>query len=371
MSIAGTTKIVNNGADLDHFVLVVAGDGFTAADQAAFEATTNSFVTTLQATPPFDEAAVWERINVYRLDVHSTESGADNPLSCPDDDPTYVHIPPESAVTDYEAAYCNYGSRRLLILQNEADLLADLDVHVPAWDAVVVAVNHQEYGGSGNDAAGVGVYSLDPLAAQIAIHEFAHVLGLEDEYDYDNQTYVYAEPTEPNVTTDLTASKWSTFLTAVNMPTWSSTNCAVSNEGVPDPEPGAVGLYEGAATYHCGIYRPTHDCMMRHLGVPFCVVCDTAIRDYLSSAFYFNDDACFVASAVYGDPEHPDVRTLRAWRDRHLAEDARGRWAMSALASAYRTIGPPCARATRQRPWLARSLRRTVFGPLASMLRRN
>ena len=30
-TVVGATKIVDHGPDLDHFVLIVAGDGFTAA----------------------------------------------------------------------------------------------------------------------------------------------------------------------------------------------------------------------------------------------------------------------------------------------------------------------------------------------------
>jgi hypothetical protein len=161
-------------------------------------------------------------------------------------------------------------------------------------------------------------------------------------------------------------------VTAANLPTWSSPDCTVSNEGVADPEPGAVGLYEGAQYYHCGIYRPQGDCMMRHLGVPFCAVCDAYIRDFLANPFHVGPSSspCFVATAVYADAGHPDVVALRAWRDRHLAADARARPAMRLLAAAYERIGPACARFTATRPRLAASLRRVVFAPLARALSR-
>jgi hypothetical protein len=34
------------------------------------------FLADLQATTPYDDPTVWERFNVYRLDIDSNESGA-------------------------------------------------------------------------------------------------------------------------------------------------------------------------------------------------------------------------------------------------------------------------------------------------------
>jgi hypothetical protein len=48
---------------------------------------------------------------------------------------------------------------------------------------------------------------------------------------------------------------------------------------------------------------------------------------------------CFVATAVYGDPTHPDVRDLRRFRDQILVRHAAGR----AFIRAYRVVGPRLA----------------------------
>jgi hypothetical protein len=158
-----------------------------------------------------------------------------------------------------------------------------------------------------------------------------------------------AEPSEPNVTTNTSVVKWSAFVTATNIPTWSSSDCTISNEGVADPEPGAVGLYHY---------------------VSFCVVCDNHIRDHLSRPFFVETAQCLIATAVYGDPQHADVRQIRAWRDSHLRPGARGRPAMRLLAGAYRLLGPPVAGALSDHPRLASAARRVVFTPLASAIRR-
>ncbi|WP_055645501.1 M64 family metallopeptidase [Streptomyces venezuelae] len=40
---------------------------------------------------------------------------------------------------------------------------------------------------------------------------------------------------------------------------------------------GTIGAFEGAGYYHCGLYRPAFNCMMRNL-TPFCAVCQGVIR---------------------------------------------------------------------------------------------
>jgi hypothetical protein len=334
----------------------------------------DALLTDLQATAPYSDPAVWQRINVYRLDVHSDESGAINPSTCGDDPAGFVPAQPLTADTYFQSSFCTNATRRLLTVADVLALMGDLDTHVSAWDAAVVIVNHQEYGGSGDGFNGIAVCSLAPAATQIAIHELGHALGLADEYDDDDDQWTGSEPDEPNATTSTTAAgKWGAIVTAANLPTWVNPDCTVSNEGVADPEPGAVGTYGGAMRARCGIYRPTHDCMMRHLGVPFCVVCDTYIRDFMADPFHGGPQStspCFVSSAVYGDAGHPDVVALRDWRDRHLEPGARGRAAMRALDAAYARVGPACAGFAEGRPRLARALRRFVFAPAARALRR-
>ena len=49
---------------------------------------------------------------------------------------------------------------------------------------------------------------------------------------------------------------------------------------------------------------------------------------------------CFVATAVYGDPWHPDVVDLRRYRDEILVKHAAGR----GFVRAYWVVGPKLAR---------------------------
>jgi hypothetical protein len=368
--VAGATRIVDHGGtSLTRWTLVITGDGFTAAEQTDFEDAVGRFLVALQATAPFDDPAVWFKVEVYRLDAHSPQSGALNPATCGDDPSGYVPLPPATADTCFDATYCTADTRRLLTVDDEA-VIEQANAHVPGWDAIVVLVNHQEYGGSGDAPNGIAVCSLAAAAAEIAIHELGHVLGLADEYDDLGGTFTEGEPSEPNVTISLTADKWSAQVTAAALPTLTNASCTPRALDATDPEPGAIGLYAGGKRFSCGIYSPTFNCKMRTLGLPFCVVCQEHLRARLDGFYYVQAASCFVATAVYGDPSHPDVATLRAWRDRHLRPGARGRGAMRLLAAIYTVAGPLLARLVMLQPPLGDLLRRRIFQPWAARLRR-
>ena len=88
------------------------------------------------------------------------------------------------------------------------------------------------------------------------------------------------------------------------------------------------------------------------------------------AAFDDTDSTCFVATAVYDDPNHPEVAMLRRLRDHRIAPDACGRRLALAVVSLYHRIGPPLALRVRGRPRLAALLRRGVFTPIARAVRR-
>lgn len=73
---------------------------------------------------------------------------------------------------------------------------------------------------------------------------------------------------------------------------------------------------------------------------------------------------CFVATAAYGDPSHPDVEVLRRFRDRYLMRSRAGR----AFVGLYYRYSPPLARFVAKRPAL-RALSRAVLGPAVTLSR--
>jgi hypothetical protein len=61
-----------------------------------------------------------------------------------------------------------------------------------------------------------------------------------------------------------------------------------------------------------------------------------------------SSSGCFVATAVYGDPWHPDVCLLRRYRETVLRKHAAGR----AFIALYARFGPHAATLVKSRPWL-------------------
>ena len=372
-TIVGTTKVVDHGPNGDKWNLVVLGDGFRAADQADYTAAVTALVNTLKATAPFD--GVWDRINVHRVDVHSTDAGADDPAACADGS-SPAGGTAVTAKTYFDSSFCNSGIRRLLV-PDQALGVTTANAQVPGWDAILMIVNSTEFGGSGGTLA---TYSLAPAAIEIAIHEMGHAaFGLADEYEYftgcasgeaGHDTHPNTEPTEPNITveTDRTKLKWRHLVDAATaIPTTRNADCTKCDPQANPVAADTVGLFEGAHYFHCGAFRPSYDCRMRTLGVAYCKVCQETIRNKLR---HTSKPSCFVATAVYPDAGHPDVVALRSWRDRRLAPSARGHRAMAAVMTVYERVGPRLAGHVRGRRRIARVLRLGLFAPLAGLVRR-
>lgn len=278
-TVIGTTQIVNHGPASDRWNLVIVAEGYQQAQMALFATHAQQFVNALFATPPFDTLQC--AINVFRVDVASTDEGADDPVACGGTGAVRA--------TYFDARYCNSGIRRLLVVNN----LTVLDVanaEVPQWHQILVIVNSNIHGGSGGQP---GVTAVAGAWESTAIHEIGHsAFGLADEYEYwagcgidtTRDTHPGPEPAEPNVTksTDRTTMKWKELVfPATPMPTTANADCTQCD---PQPNPVAadtVGTFEGARYYHCAIYRPQFDCMMRNFA-PFCAVCRKRIRETLT-----------------------------------------------------------------------------------------
>jgi hypothetical protein len=286
-SVTGSLKIVDHGADALRFNVVVLGDGYRSAEMAKFHADVQAFVDALRQNAPFD--ALWCGINVYRIDVASTDSGADDPVACGDGTAGSGVV----ARTYFDATFCGNTAIRRLLTCDTASARSVAQAHVPAAHVIMVIVNSAQYGGSGGDVA---TFSSAPGAYEIALHEMGHTaFGLADEYESyagcasgetGHDVYTGAEPAEPNVTrnTNRATIKWRSVLTSTTdaLPTTANANCAQC-DAQPNPRaPDYVGAYEGARYMHCGCYRPSYDCRMRTLGMPFCAACRKAIRDALA-----------------------------------------------------------------------------------------
>ena len=280
-AVLGTTQIYGSAPRNRALNVVLLAEGFTAAQQTDFDNACDAFVSTLQTAPPFDQ--LLPGVNVFRVNVQSTDSGADDPASAGGTGAT--------ARTYFDATFGANGLRRLLVC-NTTTALQVAAAEVPEFTVAVVVVDSPVYGGSGGS---VPTYSLAMGATDIALHETGHsVFGFADEYAFyagGNETghdhHPRGEPTEPNVTTnsDRATLKWRWAVAAATpIPTMTNPDCS-QVDGRPSPvPPGTVGLFEGAHYYHCGAYRAEYHCKMRGLGAPFCRVCRQVIANRLAPA---------------------------------------------------------------------------------------
>jgi hypothetical protein len=268
-TVGATVKVVDHGPERLRWDLVLLGDGYRAAELRRFHQDVERFCAeVLRPTPPFDE--LWPAINVHRIDVTSTQSGADDPCA---------GVGPVR--TFFDAIFCDpvWGSSDRLLTVNEplAKQVADA---VRFRNAILVLVNAgDKRGGSGAPEVAV---SSSAYAHDIALHELAHsAFGLADEYE--ESQVGGPEPRQLNVTRDpkRATNKWRDLVAASTpMPTACNDDCPACRPPEDPPPPDAVGAYEGAYYRHCGFYRPFPDCYMR-FSHAFCPVCARVIRQTL------------------------------------------------------------------------------------------
>jgi hypothetical protein len=285
-AVGNTTRIIDNGPATRRWNLVIVSEGYQAGEMPQFALDAQNLVTALFATPPFSEPAgsghLFDAINVFQIDVTSTDSGADDPTDCGGTGAT--------PATYFDAEFCGYGVPRLLLV-NESSVLSVVNARVPKRHAIVVLVNSTIFGGSGGSVA---VASRHPQSLQIALHELGHSpFGLADEYEYyegcgidfGQDRHSATEPSEPNVTTKRTRAtiKWRNLIAgATAVLTTTNLNCTVCDPRTISPVAvGVVGAFEGAHYCHCDAFRPEFNCRMRDLTFDFCAVCQQRIRNTL------------------------------------------------------------------------------------------
>ncbi|PRY44993.1 M64 family metallopeptidase [Umezawaea tangerina] len=281
--VVGTTKVVDAGDPATRWNLVVMGDGYREAELTQYAADVKSFTDKLLTSAPF--STLRQAINVFRVDVASTDSGADDPTLCGGTGAT--------PATYFDSTFCSDKIDRLLVVNNNTAFEV-ARAQVPQWHMIIVVVNSTKYGGSGG---GVAVYSLATDAEEIALHEMGHTaFGLADEYEYllgcgketDHNQHPAGEPAQANVTTtiDRAALKWRDLVaSSTPLPTTSNPDCSKCDPRTSPPTglpANAVGAFEGADHFHCGAFRPQFTCRMRELDKPYCAVCTRRIRQVLN-----------------------------------------------------------------------------------------
>src|SRR5215213_1970815 len=130
--------IVNNGSATNRVDIAILGDGYTSADMQKYRNDVQAVMTQFFNGEPFREYRNF--FNVHRIDVISSQSGADHPERNP---AVFVN-------TALDATYnCNSTQRLICINLSKANTIAGNSVSPAQRDIVFVIVNDSEYGGSG------------------------------------------------------------------------------------------------------------------------------------------------------------------------------------------------------------------------------
>jgi hypothetical protein len=291
--------------------LLLVGDGYTA-DQCGtkFRGDAERMAAALFAQEPFKRRRT--DFNVWGLCPPSAEAGISRPS---------VGLQRASPVG---ATYDAFGSERyILTFDNRA--LREVASHAP-YEALVILVNGQTYGGGGIFNAQSTVAVDSAWADYLFVHEFGHhFAALADEYYSSPVAYApvtdVVEPWEPNVTALLDAErlKWRHLVArSTPVPTpWAKDAFDAFQRGIQErrkqvraerrPEAdmdalfreeqghatrmfsrerhrNAVGAFQGANYDAKAYYRPQLDCIMfTRNDVPFCGVCDDSLERMIDS----------------------------------------------------------------------------------------
>ena len=286
--------------------LLVLGDGYARADEAAFRADAERLVTALFTYEPF--AGRRADFNVRAAFAPSERPGVTRPRSAQFQD------------TPLRTRYNTFDSERyVLTLDDRAwrDVAA-----VAPYEFVLMLVNERQYGGGGIFNLYSTASARSSYADYLVVHEFGHhFAGLADEYytsptAYEGLTATSEEPWEPNVTAlaDPARLKWADLVAGgTPLPTpwdkaafekrsleFQARRRELRERGAPEEElerlydeerawaearlgaeklAGRVGAFEGAMYRAAGLYRPTVDCIMfTRDRVGFCPVCRRTIE---------------------------------------------------------------------------------------------
>ncbi len=255
--VSGEATLWEGGPPESAVDIVLLGDGYTADQQAEWQADADVLVESILGAAPF--ADFRDGINIHRLDAVSAESGASYDCidECRTRDTAYQSVFPLEIVN----ALLGTGYRTTAVFQTDQWRVAQAASHVP-WDFVLVLVNSEHSGGFAVHYASVakGYGNWD----EVAVHELAHVVGLlGDEYNVDDCIRSDALGLPVNITEDPESPHWQHWI----------------DEDTPLPTPDeseyreVVGAFEGA--YNCDdLYRPAMSCRMSgSSNDAFCPVC--------------------------------------------------------------------------------------------------
>ena len=242
-----TVPLLQNGDNSKRVVIAVLGDGFTAAQQAAFTTSAQNTVNYLFTKSPYTEYKNY--FNAYAVKVISTESGVKHPGTATD---VIEPVIPVTNPNNYLGSTFDVGVHRCIYSNTTNKVGQVLAANIPDYDITYVLGNSTEYGGCGGTYA---FASLNGSSNEIVVHELGHSFGkLADEYWFSG-TLESANKTQNSNPATI---KWKN---------WVGLN--------------GVGVYAHAESPTW--FRPHQSCEMRYLNQQFCSVCKEAIIEKIHS----------------------------------------------------------------------------------------
>ncbi|HEY6891559.1 MAG TPA: M64 family metallopeptidase [Solirubrobacter sp.] len=281
------------GPAANRFNLVIAGDGYTEAEQDKFMAQVDKHLNVMWSIEPYKSYRNY--INVYAIKIISGESGisCDSSLTSP------------RRTTPLSMAFwggCSASSvQRLVTVNNSA--LSRYTALAPGVSQRLAIGNSNTYGGAGGaNATATGGNSMSAL---ISPHEIGHSLGgLQDEYDYYTRgvlggCYTGGEPSSIHHTL-LTIDQ----MLAQQKKWWRWI-------GEPSEAGGLIGRYEGGMYFDKCVWRPSQHSIMKTLGYYYDQVSREVMTRQISSRVKLVDASTPTAGQVgntdtlWLDTQHP------------------------------------------------------------------
>ena len=290
--------VVVNGSPHNSVDLVILAEGYRTDELDTFKSDLKYYTDLFFTVEPYNSNA--KSFNIYGVFSPSEENGTDEPRQG-----IYKNTRLNSSFNIFDLdRYC---------LAEDNISIRNVSASVP-YDAILIMVNRNRYGGGGIYNWQTVFTSVSPWRDYVFLHEFGHAFaGLADEYFSSPVAYVDfytpgVEPLEANITAllDTANVKWEQYLSpGIKVPTewgkatfdnleirrdtlyaeWEKVIERMKNSGAPDgeiektnnqyrtrikkistelddffknhPLKDKVGVFEGANYMSKGMYRPT------------------------------------------------------------------------------------------------------------------
>jgi hypothetical protein len=235
--------------------ILVLPEGFQESEMGAFHTAVESVAKAFKDVKAY--APYVDRIQIWRQDVRSKETGVDKPLSQLARETAFDIGYGDSA----ELERCTWFKSDKA-METAAALGKTVEAHV-----VVIIANDNGWGGCAS--GGLVVQTMSSDAGGVLAHEIGHaVFGLADEYTYGSCD-TSAKGPNISASSKLEDLPWKSLVTTQALPTPAAENNAA-----------LVGAFEGAAYCTQGMFRPQLHCIMGEIGKPFCAVCTQQIEGW-------------------------------------------------------------------------------------------